>query len=279
MSSTLPTISVIIAVYKKPRELGFVLESLAQQTHLPEEVIIAEDNLSTDISAVIEQFTHRFPSIKHVNQENKGFGKCKILNKAIAQSTQSLLFFTDGDCLFRKDFIYHHKRLAKPGQFVTGGGHIDIHSEYHLNTDLMPSIINQSLFTERFFRQEKCGVIKPLRLSCPSLLKPLLNAFTNRNALVGCNAAVWKADAITVAGFDEVMGYGSEDLNMGIRLNNIGIVGKRYNYCLPHLHLNHSRGYVDKAISDENNRHNSTIKKTSVSLPRQSSLLNRLTQH
>jgi hypothetical protein len=49
------------------------------------------------------------------------------------------------------------------------------------------------------------------------------------------------------------MKYGGEDLEMGIRLNNNGIMSKQIRYSAICVHLDHSRGYVNE-IDLENNK-------------------------
>ena len=273
LNPTRLTICVIIAVYKKPRELQFVLESLEMQSRLPDEVIVTEDDVSTDIPAILAQFQTRLPKLTHLSQVNQGFGKCRALNHAIKHSKQDLLLFTDGDCLFRSDFIETHLHLAREKQFVTGGGHINIHQDFHSSTNLTPAIQNQTIFSDTYFKLNTCGVIKLWRLKPPTGLKKILNWVTRRNALNGCNACVWRSDVIRAGGFDEAMGYGAEDLNLGIRLNNLGVIGRSYRYSLPHLHLDHARSYKNQAQVNNNVTFNRSIKHSSTVLPRKSVLL------
>ena len=55
--------------------------------------------------------------IIHVWQEDNGFQKSQILNKAILASTTDYLIFTDGDCIPRKDFVETHLNNRETGRF------------------------------------------------------------------------------------------------------------------------------------------------------------------
>jgi hypothetical protein len=60
----------------------------------------------------------------------------------------------------------------------------------------------------------------------------------------GHNSSGWKSDIVRVNGFDERMEWGAEDREMGERLMNNGIRGKRIRYRAICVHLDHAHGYV-----------------------------------
>jgi glycosyltransferase involved in cell wall biosynthesis len=51
--------------------------------------------------------------IQHVWQEDDGFQKCRVMNKAIVASRGEYLIFTDGDCIPHPDF---DERMQYGGQ-------------------------------------------------------------------------------------------------------------------------------------------------------------------
>ena len=53
-------------------------------------------------------------------------------------------------------------------------------------------------------------------------------------------------------GFDERMGYGGEDRELGERLEHAGITGKRIRHRAIIVHLDHPRGYVRQDIIAKN---------------------------
>ncbi len=71
---------------------------------------------------MIRYFQKNSPlKIKHVWQEDHGFQKTKILNKAIVASKGEYLIFTDGDCIPRNDLVSTHLGLSRPGCFLSAG--------------------------------------------------------------------------------------------------------------------------------------------------------------
>ena len=80
---------------------------------------------------------------------------------------------------------------------------------------------------------------------------------TTRPTWNGHNASGWRADLIAANGFDERMGYGGQDRELGERLENAGIRGLGIRYRALCVHLDHSRGYADL----DTIRHNKAIRR------------------
>ena len=115
-------ISVIFTTYNSPDWLQKVLWGFEQQTDDNFEVVIADDGSTIETQRVVNDFKARSPMpIKHVWQEDDGFQKCRILNKAIVSAKGEYIVITDGDCIPRKDFIATHREKAEPGYFLSGG--------------------------------------------------------------------------------------------------------------------------------------------------------------
>lgn len=85
-------------------------------------------------------------------------------------------------------------------------------------------------------------------------LSSLLNKLTPvKPRFHGHNASAWKDDVIRVNGWDERMQYGGQDLELGERLNNLGIRGKTIRYSAICVHLEHKRGYYQPGMREKNN--------------------------
>lgn len=67
---------------------------------------------------------------------------------------------------------------------------------------------------------------------------------TTRPTFNGHNASAWKRDVLRVNGFDERMGYGGMDREMGERLENLGVRGLQIRHRAVCIHLDHDRDYV-----------------------------------
>ena len=247
----MPKISVIISTYNQPKWLYNVLVGYNQQTCTDFEIIIADDGSTDDTKTVVDNFISKSNlKIKHVWQEDKGFRKTTILNKAILKSNTDYLLFTDGDCIPRKDFVQTHYDLKKDNCFLSGGyfklpKHI---SEIITEKD----IIKQSCFDKHWLLDHGLkSSFKLNKLTAKGTKQFLLNKLTPTKATWdGMNASGWKKDILAVNGFDQRMEYGGEDRELGERLVNKGVKPIQIRYSAICVHLYHERGYKnDKAIA------------------------------
>ena len=102
-------VSVIITTYNAEDWLRKVLLGFSIQTETDFEIVIADDGSTSKTKEVIASLSSRFTyPIIHVWQEDEGFQKSRILNKAILKSNSEYLLFTDGDCIPRTDFVAVH---------------------------------------------------------------------------------------------------------------------------------------------------------------------------
>ena len=247
------TMSVIFTTYNSIDWLEKVLWGFEFQTDKNFELIIADDGSSHETRDFIERYRqHSLLTIRHVWQEDKGFRKCEILNKAIVLSRGDYLVFTDGDCIPRSDFIEVHRREARPGYFLSGG---------YFKVPMLPSLQIQReqvasgvafdigwLVANGYPRQGK-----RLRLIAKGRFAKLCNwLIPTAKTWNGHNASGWRSDIVRVNGFDQRMHYGGEDCEMGDRLKFTGIKVKRVRYTAICIHLDHARGYVNEALRQKN---------------------------
>ncbi len=102
-------ISVIISTYNHPQWLENVVWGYAVQTHRDFELVIADDGSTDETRLTIQRLRRETGlEIRHVWQEDRGFRKCSIMNRAILEATTEYLVFTDGDCIPRSDFLAQH---------------------------------------------------------------------------------------------------------------------------------------------------------------------------
>ncbi len=245
--------SVIFTTYNSPEWLKKTIWGFQQQTWKHFEIIIADDGSTNETRDVVDALREETNlDIKHIWQEDNGFQKCRILNKAVLKASNEYLIFTDGDCIPRKDFVETHIKSAKPGYFLTG-------TYIKLPMQTSKSITKEDIASERCFaldwlRQHGYNNSKNnIKLTASGKWARFLNTFTTTNAnFSGANASLWKDDAIKVGGFDERMHYGGEDREFGVRLKNAGTIAERVRFSAICLHLDHSRGYVDPELVKKN---------------------------
>lgn len=266
-------LSVVVSAYDNWRSLDATLLGYRLQTRAPDELILAEDSTFPAVAEVVARHAAQAPfPLRHLHQTDEGFRKCLVLNRAIAAAQGDALLFTDADCLPRADLLQQVERCLRPGRFVSAGSHIDLPASFHQHTLRAEMITDQRVFDPTFLAAH--GVRAPrLRLLRAGWLPRLLDRLTPRDAFVGNCSAAWRADLLRVGGFDEVMGYGAEDRNLGIRLNHAGVRGLRARHSLVLLHLGHPRSYSRAAEVRANQDWNRQLAGTGQTLPRRSVLL------
>lgn len=246
-------VSVIFTTYNSPAWLEKVLWGFDLQTHRDFEVVIADDGSTDDTRDLIERFRRESSlDIKHVWHEDKGFRKCRILNKAILEANTDYIIFTDGDCIPRKDFVETHVTQAEPGRYLSG-------SYFKLPMSTSQKITRDDIINGRCFDKKwlyKNGLPrsrKTLKISAGPRLANILNKITPTKCnLKGSNASAWRQDVMAVNGFDERMQWGGLDREFGVRLINSGIKPKHVRYNAICIHLDHSRGYKDQNLVQQN---------------------------
>ena len=240
----IPKISIIISTYNAEEWLKKVLWGFNCQTYRNFEVVIADDGSGPKTKELLEEMQKEvFYNIVHVWQEDDGFQKSRILNKAVNACTAEYVIMTDGDCIPREDFVEVHYINKEIGYFISGG-------YYMLPMNISKMITLEDIETQRCFDigwlKDK-GIpqtFKNNKLTASGIISKFLNTFTPTNASWnGHNSSGWKKDILNVNGFDERMQYGGQDRELGERLFNFGIKSKQLRYSAVCVHLDHKRGY------------------------------------
>src|SRR5690606_18622138 len=203
--------SLIVTTYNWPRTLGRVLDSIAGQTRLPDEVIVADDGSGPDTAALLKARAARFPTaLRHVWQEDQGFRAGRARNLAIAASRGDYLLLIDGDMVLHPEFVADHLRFATPGCFVQGSR---VLTDPRVRDDILTDPGRLPTPWQAGIRRRR----NALRL--PALARRL---FARRprppRAIKTCNQGWWREDLLRVNGFDERMqGWGREDMELAWR--------------------------------------------------------------
>lgn len=254
-------IGVVITTYNSPLWLAKVLTGYEQQIGDDFSTIIADDGSDETTREVVEAFRARGKlRIEHVWQEDQGFRKCRILNRAIARTSCDYLVFTDGDCIPEPGLIETHRQLAAPGRFLSGG-------YIKLTMAVSEKITEQDIRSGRAFERDwllaqgQPRSHKLWKLLREPWKKHLLNTLTPAAASWnGMNSSTWTRDLVAVNGFNEDMQYGGLDRELGERLWNYGHQSKQIRFSTVCLHLDHARGYAKPEIWERNRRIRKAVK-------------------
>ncbi len=244
--------SVLISTYNAPQWLERALWGYSCQTYSDFEIVVADDGSTDETRELIDGMRRETGlTIQHVWHEDRGYRRQTILNRALEALDGRYVICTDGDCIPRRDFVQVHCAGAREGRFLSAG-------RCELPMDLSEAIATDDILSGRCFdpdwlvRGGLQGRSQLRKVEARGLRARLLNMFTTTRATWNnCNSSGWRADLIAVNGFDERMGYGGADRELGERLVRHGIKPVHVRYDAVVVHLDHGRGYADpKGIAE-----------------------------
>jgi glycosyltransferase involved in cell wall biosynthesis len=261
--------SVIVPTYNRPLALRLSLLSLAEQSMLPSEVLIADDGSGEETKAQVEELKvlleHAFP-IKHVWQDDIGFRKPKILNETVRQSFGDYLIFIDGDCMAHRDFVRSHVAMSSPDAILSGK-RVDLGkllTEKLLDKVKVINVLDLNLLGDALFGQKpRSRKVEEAIVIRNGWLRTLLHRDRiTDDGVWGCNFSLYKELFYAINGCDEDFLDGSiEDNDLGIRVLN---QGKRIrsvrNYAVV-FHLWHKSSW---SFENEKYQHNLAILKQRI---------------
>lgn len=221
------TVALLITTYNAPDFIDLCLTSVASQSVMPDEILIADDGSGEATAEVVRRHASRLAvKVKHIWQEDEGFRAGAIRNKAIAASESDYIIQIDGDILLHPEFIADHIRFARRGAFVIG-------SRKLLSPEQTTGII-ASRDLQGLFRSS------PLRAYPLTLLCAGMRASDGTYAR-SCNMAVWRNDLMAVNGYNEdISGWGREDSELSWRLMNYGLKKRSLKFGAIEFHLYHN---------------------------------------
>ncbi len=222
-------VSLVISTYNWPEALELCLISVLNQTHMPDEVLIADDGSKEETRRLIDSYKSRFKvPFVHVWHEDLGFRLAMIRNRALRATTGDYIVQVDGDVILDSHFIADHIDVAERGCFIRG---------------------TRCCITEEVSRQllqEKRASLKIYSKGLKSRFNAsrLPFAFSRKESeatkVKGCNMAFWKEDLVKVNGYNnQLQGWGHEDEELCCRLINLGLQKKIVKMHAVVYHLHH----------------------------------------
>ena len=228
------SVAIVISTYNWPTALESIFQSILHQTFPPDEILVADDGSGFETHMLIEKYTHIFKMpLMHVWQEDKGFRKALVLNKAIKLAKSDYIIQIDGDILLHKKFIEDHLKNAAANQFVQG-------CRVLLDEELTFEAIRKGRKFFPFYSSGLKNRINATRLPFLSFLMKN-DPFSSHNTKA-CNLAFWRLHYVAVNGYDNRFnGWGFEDDEFVARLINYGVKKKRLKLAALCYHLNHKQ--------------------------------------
>jgi glycosyltransferase involved in cell wall biosynthesis len=236
-------LSLVIAVYNQPRYLESILAALRRQSLRGFEVIIADDGSGPEVGGLIERTRPGFPfPLRHLWQEDRGFRKNVMLNKAISAAESDYLVFIDGDCIPHHHFLQDHLE-NRASRTVLCGRRVNFSKQI---TDRLTLEDAASGTIEKFSARllldgllaRSSNLEDAIRIENP-FLRRLLHG--NKARILGCNFSVDRNLLEQINGFDEsyrAPGLG-EDTDIAFRLGLLGTRFATLRYLAVLYHLYH----------------------------------------
>ena len=238
------SITLILSVYKKTRELGILLSALSRQSYKDFDIIVADDGSGEEMKNFVYGYKSNY-KITYITQEDIGFRKNKILNKSVTESNSDYLIFLDSDCIPHKDFIKAHYDNSDKNTVLVG-------RRVHLNKKLSDILSEDYVVTKAFDRfylkalGKSIGFNSPVSTAEEGIVvknKIIRKAIRRNIHIVGCNFSVSKELLLKINGFDEnYIGAGiGEDSDIEYRLGLINADFKSVRNLAVVFHMYHPK--------------------------------------
>ncbi|MGG6462227.1 glycosyltransferase family 2 protein [Solilutibacter silvestris] len=230
--------TLLVTTYNWPQALQAVLASVRRQATLPDEVVIADDGSREDTRELLLREARDFPTaLRHVWQEDRGFRAASSRNRALAASRGDYIVMIDGDMVLHPDFVADHLALAQVGGFLQGG-------RIQATTAWTKRLLDGATprfhpFVDADFHAQH-GDDRHHAIHNLALARKKAESRNAGSTVMSCNLSAWRKDIVAANGFDERMeGYGSEDLELDLRLRNAGLRRRRLKFAGLAIHLMH----------------------------------------
>jgi len=239
----MPKVTVIAAFYNKIDYLRLVLAGFESQTEKDFEFIIADDGSKQEAVSELEILSKELPfPLTHVWQEDRGFRKNKILNKAITTANSDYIIFIDADCIPHSRFVEEHISYSEKGSCLTGR-RVNLSQKY--TQSLSPQKVRDGIIEKNNFALIKDGVfgdsfyVEKGFYFKNRMLRKIFNQ--KERGLLGCNFSLYKEDMLNINGFDERYEAPSigEDSDVQFRLELNGTKIVSLNHIAVQYHLYH----------------------------------------
>ena len=99
----MPTVTVIIPVYKVERYLDACVESVVRQSYADLEILLVDDGSPDRCPALCDAWAEKDPRIKVIHRENGGLSAAR--NSGIDAAMGEFLLFVDSDDLLEPDAV------------------------------------------------------------------------------------------------------------------------------------------------------------------------------
>lgn len=225
-------VSLVVTTYNWPKALDLTLASVAHQTHMPAEVIVADDGSGPETAEVVEAWSRRLGcEVRHVWQEDRGYRLARSRNCAIAAARGNYVVLVDGDMILHPRFIEDHVRCALPDCFIQG-------ARPRISPAITERLLNGAASRLGFFTagmEHRAYALRNVLLS-----RWASKSRSTLSGIQGCNQSFWREHIVGVNGYDErFTAWGPEDREFAARLLHTGLKRNYVRHRAVAFHLHH----------------------------------------
>jgi GT2 family glycosyltransferase len=208
-------VSVILANWNQGKSLLLTLASLAKQSHLPIEVVVADDGSTDDSLDLLDGLADgAYPFlVRYTTGHHLGYGLTVSENRAAKVATGDLLLFTNADLAHAPGSVAGHARVA--GRRVAGGLIREV------NLEVASVLSPDDVLDWSVFEAKSRGNLTALTNYEYMIRAPERNMY----GVWGGNFSVSASDFRGVGGFNEGYAglYGGEEADLIQRLRKSGV--------------------------------------------------------
>ena len=233
-------VSIIISFYKRISHLKCCLDALVDASSLFDEVIVSDDGSDAATVDRVKNLISQYPfSIHHVWQPKKGFRAAAVRNNGVRAANGEYLIFLDCDFLVLPDTLKIHLSSARPGKFLSGN--FKILSEFQTQHIFDNGLVQEDL-VRLYNRLPEDNLKRDHFKFITRTWRIRLGLASPRKQVLGGHFSIYHSDFAKVNGFDEkFVGWGGEDIDLGIRLVTSGVYGRSVIRSARILHMWHPR--------------------------------------
>jgi len=245
-----PGLAAVVAAYNRPRELRLALEGYRRQSffrnhHQEFQLILADDGSGPEVERTFSEFSDQvsFPTL-YLRQEDRGWGKLRMLNRAVLECRADRVVFADADCIPHRHFLLSHFQDCGEDA-VACGRRVDLTesvSRALTAEDVRGGAVESWTWLARNALKRSVDYGEQ-GFYLPRPIARALNAFSrNRKpTLIGSNFSISRKRLWELNGFDETFtmpGFG-EDTDLERRIGQTGLKIEWITYRAIQFHLWH----------------------------------------
>ncbi|MFC4989649.1 glycosyltransferase, partial [Saliphagus infecundisoli] len=102
------SVSVAVCTYNGEEHLEGQIDSIIEQTHMPDQIIFCDDGSTDETLDILNNYRSEYPHIIELYKNSSNLGITKNFSKAISKCNGDYIFLSDQDDVWKEDKIKKH---------------------------------------------------------------------------------------------------------------------------------------------------------------------------